>query len=185
MLTEKTKQLQMIWPEDKDITQPTLPKEYHLCNFQPEDKAAFFQLMDMAGFEGWDDEKLEPWLPRVLPNGWFLIFHQATQELVATAMATHRPAAMHPSGGEVGWVAAHPQHRGNSLGLAVCSAVMCRYRETGYQRIYLQTDDHRLAALKTYLKMGFVPFLFEEVMTDRWKIICQHLNWPFTPENWP
>ena len=37
---------------------------------------------------------------------------------------------------------------------------------------HLQTDDWRAAAIKTYLKMGFVPFLFTDDMPARWRAVC-------------
>ncbi|MBC8103372.1 MAG: GNAT family N-acetyltransferase [Cytophagales bacterium] len=42
-----------------------------------------------------------------------------TGQIVATAQATHAPTERHPEGGEIGWVAAHPEHRGKGLGRAV------------------------------------------------------------------
>jgi mycothiol synthase len=48
----------------------------------------------------------------------------------------------------------------------------------GYRRIYLLTDDFRLPAIKTYLRLGFVPFLFEEGMEQRWREVLRRLEWP-------
>lgn len=141
--------------------------------------------MALAGFQGWDAEALQPRLAEILPNGWFLIVHQATGEIVATAMATHNPSALHPFGGELGWVAADPTHAGQGLGLTVCAAVTARFIAAGYRNIYLKTDDFRLPAIKTYLKLSYLPFLFAPAMPERWQIICEKLNWPFTPQNWP
>ena len=63
-------------------------------------------------------------------------------------------------GGELGWVAGDKDHAGKGLGAAVCNRAVQRFLSAGYRRIYLQTDDVRLAAVKVYLKMGFVPYLF-------------------------
>jgi mycothiol synthase len=110
-------------------------------------------------------------LERVLPRGFFLAVHQETGVLAASAMATHCPMPMHPFGGELGWVAGHPGHAGKGLGLVVCAAALRRFLDAGYERIYLKTDDWRLPALKTYLKLGFEPFLFQAGMAERWKKI--------------
>ena len=99
-------------------------------------------------------------------------------------MATHMPSDLHPFGGELGWVAGDPDHSGKGLGRVVCSAVVKRYLDAGYKRIYLKTDDWRLPAIKTYLKIGFGPFLFDDTMEQRWKAVCDNLNWPFIPEQW-
>ena len=140
--------------------------------------------MELAGFTGWTDETLAPWTLKILPEGWFLVVHQESGEVVATAMANHNPNERHPFAGELGWVAAHPAHAGKGLGMAVCGAVVNRLRRGGYSRIYLNTDDFRLPALKTYLKLGWQPFIFVPDMEQRWREIYTKLNWPMRPEEW-
>jgi mycothiol synthase len=115
----------------------------------------------------------------------FFAVERATGVLVATALGTHRPAPLHPLGGELGWVAVRPEHRGRRLGTAVCAAATARLLSGSYRRIYLQTDDWRLPALLTYLRLGYVPFLYAAGMLSRWQAICEALGWPFAPEAWP
>jgi mycothiol synthase len=138
--------------------------------------------MELAGWPGWDDEILQPWLPRILSNGWFMAIHEGSGEIVASAMALQ--SDVYPSGGELGWLAGDPAHAGKGIGLAVSAAVIVRFIEEGFLKIHLYTEDYRLAALKTYLKMGFVPFLYAPEMPDLWRAICHQLEWPFTPEVW-
>ena len=61
---------------------------------------------------------------------------------VATAMACHNPAPLHPFGGELGWVAGDPAHAGKGLGLAVCTAVTARFLSAGYHNVmgYFRDD---------------------------------------------
>ena len=99
-------------------------------------------------------------------------------------MALHDHTAWHPFGGELGWVAGDPAHAGKGLGRAVSAAVTARLLDAGYRNIHLYTEDWRLAALKTYLKLGYIPFLYSAEMPDRWQAICTRLQWPFTPEAW-
>ena len=176
-------QLQMIM-SDVEVSVPPPPDGYVLRTFRSTDAAKYLDLMHAAGFTSWGPETLAGTLNHVLPDGLFVIEHESG-ELVATAMATHSPAPLHPFGGELGWVAGHPEHRGKGLGAIVCAAVVDRFRRAGYRRIYLRTDDHRLPAIKVYLKLGFVPFLFAPDMQERWQAVCAKLNWPFTPEKWP
>ena len=180
-------QLHMLWPENllDAPLEARLPVGYRLRQFTPEDSADYLALMHGAGFTGWDESTVAAWTLRVLPEGWFLIEHEATRELVATAMVTHNPTELHPFGGELGWVAGSSAHRGQGLGIAVCAAVVRRYLQAGYRRIYLKTDDWRLPALKSYLKMGFEPFLYQWDMPERWEAVCRQLNWPCTPAQWP
>jgi mycothiol synthase len=163
--------------------------------FQAGDEDAYLSLMAEAGFDTFDHDALTDWLTRVLPDGFFVVVpHKAeaavadAPRIVATAMASHNPDAMHPFGGELGWVAASVAHRGQGLGRAVCAAATARLIHAGYRRIYLRTDDWRLPALKIYLTLGYMPLLYgpePERMRTRWKTICDALNWPFTPEAWP
>lgn len=180
-------QLQMVWPSRLLASPPAidLAEGYSLRTYRPGDEASFYRVMDRAGFEDWNDEILRPWLAKILPAGWFFVEHQLSDQIVATAMTTHNPSTLHPFGGELSWVAADPAHRGNGLGTAVCSAVVARFLAAGYRNIYLKTDDWRLPALKIYLTLGFLPLLYTPEMEQRWQIVCQQLDWPFTPAAWP
>ncbi len=177
-------QLQMVYPEELLARPPevALPAGYRMRQLAEGDTAAYRELMASAGFEGWDDERIERTLRGTLPGGFFVVEHAASGRLVATAMATHNPGELHPHGGELGWVAAHTDHRGRGLGMAVCAAVVRRFIEAGYRRLYLKTDDWRLAAIKTYLRLGFRPLLFVEGMQERWRAVCAELGRPFEPQ---
>lgn len=179
-------QLRMVWPHSR-LDQPpsvTVPTGYQLRTYRPGDEPAFFHVMSLAGFENWDMTRLLPWLQKVLPEGWFLVEHTASTQLVATAMAVHNPSQYYPFSGELGWVAAHPDHTGLGLGQVVCAAVTVRLLRGGYTNIYLSTDDERLPAIKTYLKLGYRPLIVTADMTGRWEAVCKKLCWPFTPDAW-
>jgi mycothiol synthase len=174
----------MIWPADRlgARLDPAVPSGYELRPYQPGDEAGFFKVMELAGFGVWTAESLKPWRLKILPDGWFLIVYRATGEIVATTMATHNPTDLHPFGGELGWVAGHPAHAGRGLGLATCTAATARFLRAGYRRIYLSTDDFRLPAIKTYLKLGYVPFpaTDSDDHPARWQAVLEKLNWPQT-----
>jgi predicted dehydrogenase/GNAT superfamily N-acetyltransferase len=164
-------QLQMIWPERllDAPPMPIVPTGYELRQYRPEDREAYLALMHRAGFVEWDGETLDRMLASILPEGFFIVEHIATSAVVATAMATHRPAPQYPFGGELSWVAADPDHSGRGLGLTVCAAVVRRFLAAGYRCIYLQTDDFRLPAITTYLKLGFEPLSRDPDMDARWR----------------
>ncbi|MBX3002143.1 MAG: GNAT family N-acetyltransferase [Caldilineaceae bacterium] len=180
-------QLQMIWPRQRLADPPSVSVApgYRLRTYRPDDESRFYKVMEIAGFEGWNDEILRPWLAKILPDGWFFVIEETTGVLVATTMATHNPTDGHSFGGELGWVASDLAHKGRGLGMTVCAAVVNRFLSAGYRNIYLKTDDFRLPAIKTYLQLGFVPLLFAADMHDRWQRICDQLNWPFAPADWP
>lgn len=140
--------------------------------------------MALSGWPGWDDERLRPWLARIIPGGWIMAVHAASADIVATAMCLHNHTDWHPFGGELGWVASDPDHGGRGLGMAVCAAATSRLIGAGYRNIHLYTEDWRLPALKTYLRLGYCPLLYEPAQAARWQVICAQLGWPFTPDAW-
>ena len=187
-MAENRPQLQMLWPEPLLATppEPVLMPGYRLRILDPDiDLDAYLSLMHEAGFTDFSADRVAGCLNRVLPDGYFVAEHVPTGEVVATAMAGHGPTPLHPYGGELGWVAGRTAHAGKGLGRAVCAAVVRRFLSAGYKRIYLLTDDFRLPALKVYLQLGFVPFLFTAGIDTRWQVICDQLGWAYTPEAWP
>ena len=168
----------MIWPAEKLIARPAWPAPagYALRTYTASDEGGHVALMRAAGFADWDVEKTRAALPQCISGGFFVITHEATGALVATAVAIRNPMEGHPSGGELGWVAGDPEHVGKGLGRAVCAAATRRFLETGYSDIFLRTDDHRLAAIKTYLKLGYVPLLFAPDMRERWQEVLRQLG---------
>jgi mycothiol synthase len=179
-------QLQMVWPKARLAAPPTvqLPPGYRLRTYRLGDEPGFYRVMALAGWPGWDDEKLRPWLARIPPASWFMVLPTGNDEIAATAMGLHDHSDLHPFGGELGWVAGDPAHSGRGLGLAVCAAVTRRLLTMGYRNVHLYTEHWRLAAIKTYLKLGYQPLLYTPEMQERWRVVCQQLNWPFTPATW-
>jgi mycothiol synthase len=92
-----------------------------------------------------------------------------TELIVASAMGLHDHTDWHPFGGELGWVCSDPAHRGRGLGQAVCAAVTARLIQAGYQHIHLYTEDYRHAAIKTYLRLGYVPYVPTTAMSEQWR----------------
>ncbi len=156
------RQLHMVWPREKLDSPPTpkVPRGYVLRQWRPEEMDAYIELMDKAGFGGWTPERVEGVLRTLLPDGFFVIEHKASGRLVATAQSGHKHSALHPYGGELGWVAGDPEHKGKGLGMAVCAAATARLIAGGYKEVYLSTDDWRLPAIKVYLKLGYEPMLY-------------------------
>ena len=170
----------MVWPKKRLQIKPmiSLPPGYSLRTYRPGDEVQFFTLMESAGWPGWDDEKLRPWLFRILPDGWFMAIDQNSGKIAASAMATHDHTWRHPFCGEVGWVAADPAHTGKGLGMAITAAVTARFIEVGYRHIHLFTEHWRLPAIKTYLKLGYEPLTDSVEVEKLWQKIFLQLSWP-------
>lgn len=119
-----------------------------------------------------------------LPDGYFVLIEKNFQKIIATMMARHVSDYLHPFGGRIDWLAVNPNYTGKGLGYVVAAAATNRLIEVSYKNIYVTTDDHRLAAIKIFIKIGFVPNLYRHDMYDRWKNIYKCLGQPFQPEQW-
>ncbi len=184
MAQEAYQQLQLVWPEHMFVAPVAVlpPVGYMLRNYQSGDLPRFYTLMALAGWPGWNAEKMGPWQPRILSGGWPVVVDQLSNEIVVSAMALR--SATYAQAGEVGWVAGDPAHAGQGLGTVVVAAVVASFIEEGYQKIHLYTEHWRLPALKIYLKLGFVPYLDLPQMATLWQEVCVQLDWPFTSTAW-
>lgn len=154
---------------------------YTLRQFEAADRARYFRLLAAADMAACP---LENWERHILPDGFFVIHHDATGALVATCFASHHPAPRHPRAGNLGWLAADPAHKGHQLGRSVAAAVTTRLVAGGYRRIYLETHDFRIPTIRVYLRMGWAPLLYQADMHYRWEAVCKAARWPFTPDEW-
>lgn len=178
-------QVQMLWPVGR-LEPPEhgpLPPTMTLRTARAEDEPAVLRLLAAAGWPGWDADRLRPWLHRMLPEGW-IVLADARELPIATAMATHDPTWIVPYCAELGWVAVAPAHRGTGLGSAVTAAATHRMLACGYRVVHLYTETWRRAALKVYLRLGYVPFLATPDAETEWRGICNALDCPFAPSRW-
>ena len=159
----------------------SLPPGYTLATLAERTAADWIAVLNATGSLGtWDEkrarERLTDQRP-VLQAGTYLILH--AEAAVATA-CTLPPTPAEPRA-ELGWVAVDPSHQGRGLGLQVCSAVLWYAKEHGYPATTLNTDDWRLAAIRTYLKLGFEPELTHDSHRARWQQIHHQLGRPRAP----
>ncbi len=90
--------------------------------------------------------------------------------VVAVASARHLPE-LYPDAGYLHYVGAYGAKAGRGLGRIVTLAVLRHFREEGLEAVVLETDDFRLPAIRTYLKLGFVPVYRHEEDQPRWSKI--------------
>jgi len=69
-----------------------------------------------------------------------------------------------------------PDHSGHRLGLHVSLAAMMQAKSEGYARMVLRTDDWRIPAIKTYLRLGYIPVVVHENHIVRWKEVLHKIN---------
>jgi len=93
---------------------------------------------------------------------------------IATASAWQ---VEHYDAGYVHMVGVLPDYKGRKLGRLITLAAMHRLRDEGFTQVVLQTDDFRLAAIKTYLNLDFkVDLSTHESIPSRWNAIMTELG---------
>ena len=179
-------QLRMVWPPDK-LEKPIAPKTapgYFIRTYQPNDEVPFFSLMAEADFDPWNDEKLRYNMSKIIPDGWFFAVETASENVVGTAMCLHNYSGSTPFTGDVGWLACDPVHRGHGLGFSLTAHVTNRFLSADYTQIQLHTEYYRLPAIKTYLKLGYLPMIYSSEIFSLWEEVCEQIEWEFTPNTW-
>lgn len=160
------------------LPEVVVPAGYRLRHFTPDDGEAWAGLLSENGELGaWDAARSAPYFTddsHMALEGAFLITKGS--QPVATAQLHLTPAGRFAPLPEMGWVAVSPRHQGHGLAAVVCLAVMHHAASTGHQEIFLKTDDHRLPAIWTYLKLGFSPWLTDVSHAARWDTVCAALD---------
>jgi len=150
---------------------PSVPAE--VVPAGPDDAAGLARLLDASFDETWDEGRVRRDLlddPTVTAT----LLIRDGETVIATASARSLPDR-YPDAGYLHWVAADPAVRGRGLGFAVVVAVLHRFAADGFAGSVLQTDDHRLAAIRLYLRLGYVPQYPEPDHEPRWSTILPRL----------
>lgn len=164
-------QLDMIFNRFHCLPQVTLPPGYRLDTLQERSTDDWIDALNATGQLGeWNQDSATRWLQgerHAIPAGTcFIIFEDCP---IATACAiAPTPGEPRP---EFGWVSVSPDHQGRGLGYQVSLAALLFIRGLGYGETFLHTDDVRLAAIKTYLKLGFEPHLTHASHESRWAAV--------------
>jgi mycothiol synthase len=136
---------------------PTLVEPYRLQHYVPGDEEQWIELLNASGeFGTWDDARLSrELLATLLPDGGIFVTHRG--RLVgcasACAMDEYRPHAI------LMYVAVLAEHRGQGLGQALVWETLRVARHEQFPGLLLHTENHRLAAVRTYFQLGFLPRL--------------------------
>lgn len=204
-------QLVMIRPQLRILPGIELPEGYSLRHFRPGDEDAWAAVITDAFDETYTFSPFMDADPQYKPERVLFICHGDTP--VATA-AAWRYKNLPDTYGHVHMVGVLGRYRGLGLGLAINTAVLHRLAQEGAERSSLLTDDFRLAAIKTYLKLGFCPAIvavqphysrsdtLAEVnrsrrtqpsrgvnrpcrsQPDRWRDVFSKLNYPVDESTW-
>ncbi|HHN45873.1 MAG TPA: GNAT family N-acetyltransferase [Planctomycetes bacterium] len=155
------------------------PEGYSIRTFMPGDEEVWADIMNGSIGE-WDAGKAGAALfgqPCFDPSAMFFAVDNSTGAPVGSACLWHDDAD--PLGtGRLHMVAVKEEHRGHRLGETLVTAVLAAGKSRGLERIVLATDDWRVGAVKTYLKLGFEPVLnvrFED-HSPRWAALKKQLG---------
>ncbi|MEL7239385.1 MAG: GNAT family N-acetyltransferase [Planctomycetota bacterium] len=158
---------------------PPLPARCELRGYELRDREDYLRLLRCGEFGEWDLPRLDD----MLAGGYAPLPREAI--FFATFYGVPIAAACgfvrNEFGGEtpeiqLGWVVVEPKHRGQGLGKIVTHAVIDFAKRRGIKRVWLGTEDPRLAAIKTYLDLGFTPRLVDDSQSSRWATLCKLLT---------
>jgi mycothiol synthase len=153
---------------------PELPPGYILRETREGDAEALATLLSAAfGDENWTPQQVREKLidaPDVKKT--FIIEFEGRP--VATTSVRLLPNRF-PGSGYVHWVAADPEHQGQRLGYIVTLAALYEFARMGCKDAVLETEDQRLAAIKTYQNLGFEPEHRDALHMERWAKIAADL----------
>lgn len=172
------KQLLMFRPHLSDIPGAGVVAEgYEIRPFGPgDDLSSLAETLTGAFEEEWTTERLRERLTEA-PGVRAIYAAFRDGKAVATASSRLLPER-YPGTGIVHWVGTHPDHLRRGLGSALMERVLRDFAERGDREALLETDDHRLPAIRRYLAFGFLP-LYEnqgEDLRPRWSTVMQALG---------
>ena len=99
------------------------------------------------------------------PDRVFFIREKSSREICATAAAVRGGGAEH---GYLHFVGVRPKWAGHKLGFCVSHVATESFKTDGCRDAALNTDPHRLAALKTYLRLGYRPQVRHQAHGEIW-----------------
>jgi len=158
-------------PLPADLPAPRTGRLRHAVDTDADDLASLL----MAAFEeAWDANRARAELlatPDVVRT-W--VVEDPQGHLVATASERLLPEE-YPESGYLHWVATAPEARGAGLGSLVTRACLAGFARRGLQRVVLETEDFRGPAVRTYLRLGFVPEYRNDDERLRWSALFPRL----------
>jgi len=150
-----------------------LPEGWHIRSFQPGDGADWC-LCCRGGALGVDDEASEA----VFKEQMLDDPHVAAEDVLFIVDdkgfiggTTTLYCRDEENFGTVHMVAVKKEAQGKGLSAPVVAAVIARSLEKEREHITLTTDDFRIPAVKTYLKLGFIPVVGDMPMRRRWQAL--------------
>ena len=166
-------------PKLDELPEINCPEGYHLRHFEDGDAAGWNALLDVAferkeGTSDFDNDMATDYAYRP-ERVWFICTDDG--QIVATASCWQNEMYGKVTS-FIHWVAADTEHGGKKLGHWVSLATLHQARREGRLDMTLSTDDVRIPAIKTYLRLGFLPAITDDSHAERWKLVLETMDWP-------
>ena len=166
-------QLIMRWKNDgRTVDAVTVPEGCQLVSFQELDNAldSWLDIVQYGLSDGKKDESYyrEMMTSRELyrEDKCFFILENGRAVATLTVICDYQSLE-----GYVHMVACREDARGNGYGTLLNRVSEYVLKKEGMQTAYLTTDDWRIPAIKSYLRIGFYPDLSTEDFKERWQRI--------------
>jgi mycothiol synthase len=140
----------------------------------PADHEQLAGLLSEAFGDSWDARRVaEEFSPG---NGVEATYVVAVPAGVVATAAARRLPGRYPDAGYVHYVGARSSQRGKRLGEVVTRRVLAHFAAEGLDQAVLETDDFRVPAIWTYLRLGFVPEPRVPGDVVRWSAVLRNLT---------
>lgn len=171
-------QLQMLRDDLENLPPLSLPDGYALRTWLPGDEQAWADIMNTGIGSDWTAGSVREKLcdrPQFIPDAVFFV--TCAGQPVGSATAWRWPEDDYQRG-YVHMVCVAPEHRGRNLGYLVTLATLHWFKAHGRSSARLETDDWRLAAVRSYLRLGFHPAYdaANAEMAGRWTSVMAALK---------
>ncbi len=171
-------QLKMLWENDeksqKDIV---LPEGIGIETFSQR-KSALDDWLDLVQYGLTDGRMDKDCYDRCMTNmknydenKCFFLVKDDVAVATITVICDHETKE-----GYIHMVACDPKFRGQGLGTLLNDIAVHTLKKEGMKTAYLTTDDFRIAAIKSYLRCGFLPDLSTDDFRTRWEKIYEQIK---------
>ena len=173
-------QLGMMLDSLSDLPPVCLPEGYSIRHYREGDGAHWDRIIGES-FLVPEDQRERRFEQVMAADDAFrpdrVLFVLRGEEPVGTASAWHVSDCPEHIG-YLHYVGVLPSETGRGLGLQVSLAALHKMVSEGRTAAVLRTDDYRIPAIKTYLKLGFHPVLVHENQRDRWPAAFEKMGRP-------
>ena len=170
-------QLRMRRPTLDDLPPVRAPDTYHLRAYRPGDELAWLTLLRATIGPSWTERR---WHCELTSDPLFdragLFFAVCDEQIVGSASARDLDDTSETPAGYLQLVAVRAEHRGHKLGQWLSLQALRHLRARGRRVALLDTEDHRLAAIELYLRLGFEPLPIHPSHAERWAAVLAELG---------